>query len=118
MKKRILILFLFPTIFFAQKEKSTTLGKTTLQELQMNLYPKDSSASAVVLYEQVNRYPDLDNNEIPRIDYYYRIKIFDKSAFDLADIEIYLRENEKLLNISAITYYLSENGSMQQKCLY
>lgn len=84
----------------------------------MNLYPKDSSAAAVVLYEQVNRYPDLDNNEIPRIDYYYRIKIFDKSAFDLADIEIYLRENEKLLNISAITYYLSENGSTQQKCLY
>ncbi|RCS26838.1 hypothetical protein DUT90_06845 [Polaribacter sp. WD7] len=92
MKKCLLLILLLPNLFLAQKNKSTTLGKTTLEELKMNFYAKDSSAAAVILYEQVNRYPDENNKEIPKIDYYYRIKIFDKSAFDLADIVNYLTE--------------------------
>ena len=117
MKKCLLLILLLPNLFLAQKNKSTTLGKTTLEELKMNFYAKDSSAAAVILYEQVNRYPDENNKEIPKIDYYYRIKIFDKSAFDLADIEIYLREEEKLNSVSAITYNLTETGSLSKKYL-
>jgi hypothetical protein len=79
MTKRIIIfLFLYLLILpclFAQKEKSTKMGQTTLEELEMTIYAKDSSATAVVLYEHANRYPDKLNNQIPRTDYYYRIKI-------------------------------------------
>ena len=88
MKKIALILLLFANILIAQEKKSSKMGQTTLEELKMTVYDKDSTATAVVLYEHANRYPDINNDEIPRTDYYYRIKILDKAAFDLADISI------------------------------
>lgn len=114
MKKITILLYLITSVIIAQKEKSTNLNRANLSELKMSFYEKDSTAKALVLYEQVNRYPDRDNDEIPRIDYYFRIKIFDKSAFDLADIEIYLRKSEQLSNFSAFTYNLTETGTMNR----
>ena len=78
------------------------MGQTTLEELEMTVYAKDSSASAVVLYEHTNRYPDKLNDETPRTDYYYRIKILNKDSFSLANIEINLYQKQKIKNIRAI----------------
>lgn len=113
MKKRILLLLLVTyNIAIAQKKKSAKMGQTTLEELRMTVYDKDSTAAAVVLYEHANRYPDINNNEIPRTDYYYRIKILDKSSFDLADITIPLYQEQRIADISATTYNLTKNGSL------
>jgi hypothetical protein len=112
MKKITLILLLSSCFLIAQKNKSSKMGQTTLDELKMTIYDKDSTATAVVLYEHANRYPDRSNDEIPRTDYYYRIKILDKSAFNLANISINLYKKQSVKNISARTYNLTENGTM------
>jgi hypothetical protein len=83
----------------------------------MTTYTKDSIAGALVLYEEANRYPDESNQNSPRTDFYFRIKIFDKSAFDLANITVYLRKNERLIHTSAITYNLTETNYINKKYL-
>lgn len=104
-------------IMMGQQEKSAKLGNTTLEELKMTTYTKDSIAGALVLYEEANRYPDESNQNSPRTDFYFRIKIFDKSAFDLANITVYLRKNERLIHTSAITYNLTETDYINKKYL-
>ncbi|MEE9406996.1 MAG: transglutaminase domain-containing protein [Polaribacter sp.] len=117
MKKTTLLLLLFTTILFAQKEKSSKMGQTTLEELKMSVYKKDSTATAVVLYEHANRYPDNRKNQVPRTDYYFRIKIFDKASFNRADITINLFKEQKIIDLRAITYNLNEDGSMDKSTL-
>ncbi|MEO9571643.1 MAG: DUF3858 domain-containing protein [Polaribacter sp.] len=113
MKKIALLLLLFSTSFIiAQKKKSTKMGLTTLDELKMTIYDKDSTATAVVLYEHANRYPDRDNDEIPRTDYYYRIKILNKASFNLANIKINLYKEQRIKDISAKTYNLTDTRTM------
>ncbi|WP_339661423.1 transglutaminase domain-containing protein [uncultured Polaribacter sp.] len=87
------------------------MGQTTLDELKMTVYDNDSSATAVVLYEHANYYPDINNDEIPRTDYYFRIKILDKTAFDLANISINTYKKQRVTDISAITYNITEIGT-------
>lgn len=75
MKKIAILLLLCSYALTAQPNKSSRMGHNTLEELEMPYYDKDSTASAVVLFEHANTYPDNDNNQIPRTDYYFRIKI-------------------------------------------
>jgi hypothetical protein len=117
MKKISLLLLLISSILFAQKEKSSKMGQTTLEELKMTIYDKDSAASAVVLYEHYNRYPALLKKFVPKIDVYRRIKFFDKNSLDKATIKIYLRNNEEISNIEGITYNLSEKGTIKTTIL-
>lgn len=117
MKKIALLVLLLSNVLIAQKKKSSKMGQTTLDELKMTVYDKDSTATAVVLYEHANRYPDKSNDEIPRTDYYYRIKILDKSSFNLANITINLFKKQRVKDISAITYNLKENGTTDTKHL-
>jgi hypothetical protein len=66
MKKTFLFLsvaFCFVTLtIVAQKEKSSEMGQTTLEELQMSFYDKDSTAGAVVLYEHAHIYLDTESD--------------------------------------------------------
>jgi hypothetical protein len=113
MKKTFLflsIVFSFVTLtIVAQKEKSSEMGQTTLEELQMSFYDKDSTAGAVVLYEHANIYLDTENDNNTRTDFYFRIKILDKSAFDLANITLDLYKKKNLKDLEAVTYNLTEN---------
>ena len=119
MKRKVtLTLFLFlPLILLSQANKSTKVGRATLAELNMSFYDKDSIASAVVLYEHKNLYMDASREYKIRTDYYYRIKILDKNAFDLSKITIDLYKEKSALEIKGITYNLSENGSLQKTFL-
>jgi hypothetical protein len=118
MKKIFILIFLFLSVsIFSQKEKSTNLGLTSLDELKMTIYDKDSSAIAVVLHEHANLYLDRDFDHDTRIDYYYRIKILDKAAFNLANVTINLYKKKKAINFRGITYNLSEGGFMQKTSL-
>lgn len=115
MKKRLLLLtLLFITNFLhSQVEKSSKIGQTSLDELKMTIYDKDSTATAVVLYEHANIYLDKKNDYNTRTDFYYRIKILDKAAFDQADIKINTYKKERIVDLKAITYNISEIGTKQ-----
>ena len=52
----ISILCFVSFLAYGQKEKSTALGETTIEELKMQVYEKDATASAVVLYEHGDFY--------------------------------------------------------------
>ena len=114
--KKLLVYFvlLVSTFSYSQKDKSSKIGQTSIKELQMPFYEKDSSATAVILYEHANLYTDPDNDYKTRTDYYFRIKIFHKNAFELATINIPLYQKEKIIDIQAITYSFSENGSIKK----
>ena len=93
------------------------MGQTTLDELNMMVYDKDSTASAVVLYEHANVYLDPNYDHNTRTDYYYRIKIFDKTTFDLANITVNQYKEKKVKDIKAITYNLTESGAVHKSYL-
>ncbi|MAD98418.1 MAG: hypothetical protein CMB99_13925 [Flavobacteriaceae bacterium] len=92
------------------------MGKTTLEELQMRFYEKDSTANAVYLYEHANVYLDSDNKYKTRTDYYFRIKIFKKEAYEYANQVITIAKKEKVTDIEGITYNIV-NGGMQKTSL-
>ncbi len=118
MKLFSLLLFLsISTLTYSQKEKSSKMGQTNLEELKMTIYNKDSTASAVVLYEHANVYLDPNYDHKTRTDYYYRIKIFDKASFDLANITINQYKEKKVKDIKAITYNLTETGTVHKSYL-
>ena len=108
----LLLLLFISSLTYSQKEKSTKMGQTTLEELKMAIYDKDTTASAVVLYEHANVYLDPYNDHKTRTDYYYRIKILDKTTYHLANITLNQYKKKKIIDIKAITYNLSESGSM------
>ncbi|MCB0400024.1 MAG: DUF3857 domain-containing protein [Winogradskyella sp.] len=103
----IVILLLLQTTVFAQKHKSTTIGKINEEELEMQFYDKDTLANALVLYEHANIYIDEENDYKFRTDHYYRIKIFDKEAYSLANINIPFYDKETVKDVKAVTYNLN-----------
>ena len=119
MRKALLLLpfILFTSTLIAQKKKSSKMGQTTLEELKMTVYDKDSTAAAVVLYEHANIYLDPTNDYDTRTDYYYRIKILDKSAFDLSTVTLNLYKNKRILDLEAITYNISGSRMVKNHLL-
>ncbi|WP_298777888.1 hypothetical protein [uncultured Polaribacter sp.] len=117
-RKIVLTIILFcGLLMHSQKEKSTHLGLTTIEELKMNVYEKDTTANAVVLYEHANLYIDKENDYNTRIDYYYRIKILDKTAFNLANIVVNLYKKKRAVDFRGITYNLKEGNFIQKTSL-
>lgn len=104
----------FSLLVVAQKKRSSTLGQTTIKELKMTVYEKDASANAVVLYEHGNLYVNKAKNFNFTTDYYFRVKILKKDAFDRATINIPLYGKEEIHDIKAITINLVEGNSVEK----
>jgi hypothetical protein len=116
-KITFLLILLFVTTFsFSQKSKSAKMGQTTLKELNMIVYDKDSTAVAVVLYEQGNTYMNPAKDYDLSTTYYYRIKILKKEGFKKGIVQIPFYKKESVDNIKAITYNIV-GGSLQKKYL-
>jgi hypothetical protein len=64
-----------------QTNKTSKIRQTPLDELKITVYDKDSTATAVALYEHANLYTDVSYNYDTRTNFYFRIKIRDKAAF-------------------------------------
>ncbi|CAL2104653.1 conserved protein of unknown function [Tenacibaculum sp. 190130A14a] len=109
----ILFLFVF-TNGFSQKRKSSRTGNVAIDELTMKQYSKDTTATAVVLYEHGNYYINENKNYNNTTDYYFKIKILKKEGVAKATIEIPLYEKETIHDIKGITYNLSEGNSIQK----
>ena len=118
MKKIAVLLFILSFTSYGQVSISTKMGQTTLEELQMKIYDKDSSAVAVVLYDQGNLFTYDNSLNGFRTDYYFRIKILKAEGLDKATIRIPFfnnsYKNQEIKNISATTYNI-ENGSITKK---
>ena len=95
------------------------MGQATLNELEMTTYEKDSTANALVLYEQANYYRSKPKNFRFTTEYYKRIKIFNKKGLNKATVTIYTNKDQKELisDIKAITYNLNDNNSRQETYL-
>ena len=92
---------------YSQKSKSTKIGKINILELTMKEYSKDTTASAVVLYEHANYYLDKKRSYNKTTDYYFKIKILKKEGENKATIKIPIYGDEKIHSIKGITYNIS-----------
>ena len=111
--KKLLCAFLLVTSFaIAQKDKSIKIGQTTVEELKMNSYDLDSSAVAVVLYEQTNFYASHPVKPRFTVDNYHRIKILTTDGLEKGTFSFGLYKKDKLLEATGVTYNLGENDSI------
>jgi hypothetical protein len=91
-------------------------------EILMETYSLDTLANAVVLYENANLYLDEEHNFKFRTDYYFRIKLFNENAFDIASINIPHYKEEKIIDVKAASYNLEKDEvvktTLNQKDVY
>jgi len=120
MKKISLILFLFVSVASAQKAPAK-FGDIPMEDMTMKVYPLDSSASAVVLFDYGVSY--LSSTAISTgltVERHVRIKILKKEGLDQADISILLYHEgtsaETVGNLKAVTYNM-ENGKIVETSL-
>ena len=90
-------------------QKGQPFGKITLNEQQFVRFEKDTTASAVVLYERGENYFEVANNRIQLVKkYHVKIKILNEEGFAQADISIpfYHQKDatERVKDIRAITH--------------
>ncbi len=88
-------------------------------DLEINEYTSDSTANALVIFEEGNSY--IDKNSFKLITEIKRkVKIFNKQGFEQADIEIYLykgkKSKERVKNIIGTTYNLVD-GTLKHDVL-
>ena len=71
-----IVLFLIGCNIFCQSGLTLPdMGRTSMDEMKMTLYDKDSTANAVVLFEKGITYHDKNRDFNLTTQYYFRIKI-------------------------------------------
>jgi hypothetical protein len=112
--KKLLFLFvsLLTLCIYAQEERSTTIGRTTLTELQMTSYDKDPAAPAVVLYNELSYYFSNYKKKIFNRDFYKRVKILSKDGLEEGTRSYTLSKDFEIIEITGVTYNLNEQNEM------
>ena len=115
----LLLLFVSSVIILSAQELTTQYGKVTKDEVTMTTYQKDTTASAVTLYKNVDaRY--VYNVDDFGIDYYYETKIkgLKSEGKEYGTVVIPFYDNEKsgakkelVSRIEAYAYNM-ENGKI------
>lgn len=112
----LLGLVVFSNFIFSQKNE---LGEVTKEELQETTYPNDSSAEAVVLFENGKTYFQYDANTgfniITEVE--TKIKIYTKEGLEWANksISYYtLGKDEERVSFSKVVTYNLENGKIEK----
>lgn len=119
MRTVTLLIFIFMFFHASGQFVEPKFGKIEISDLAMTSYEKDTSASALMLFNSGNTYFSLDSDQEFQFNFdkHYQIKIFRKSAFDLADVsfKLYQKGNSKetISNIKAFTYNLV-NGKIEK----
>lgn len=108
MKNFTLILFLGISIQgFSQEEYNSESYRVTLGDIESSTFAKDSTANAIVIYEEGKSYVDKNDYDL-RTEEKHKIKILNRAGFDNATVSIYLYNNkstsEKVEKIIATTY--------------
>lgn len=114
---RLIITLTILLAFFFTNAQNYKFGKVSKEELQEKFYAKDSSASATVLYRNVNiSYSYVQSSGFQIItNVHERIKIYNKDGFNYGTVKqrLYQSNNgdEGIYGLKACTYNL-ENGSI------
>ena len=113
MKKSVLLttlVWLMVTSAFGQNEV-TKFGKVSPEEMKMEIYPKDSSAEAVFLFDEGNvevYFDDASEKWLMKFERHGRIKILTKEGLDQANLEIPLYsegdQSERISQFGAIVF--------------
>lgn len=119
MKKIILLLILLSfTISYSQNEFNSKNSSVSKNDLETNIYTKDSTANALVIYEIGNSYIDKFDFKLKH-KFQQKLKIINRKGFDEATISISLSNNdiseEKILNIVATTFNLIDGEIVSTK---
>jgi hypothetical protein len=118
---RLLLFVTVPIIGIAQKPP-VKFGDVSIDDLKMNRYDKDSSASAVVLADYGESILQYDQNKgfVLHFERITRIKILTKDGLDQGNFSIPLYHDsgndEKISGLKAVTYNL-ENGKIVESKL-
>lgn len=92
-------------------------GKVDMADMEMTVYEKDSSASAVVLADFGKSYFSWDeiNRFQLKFERHVRVKVLNKNGYDQGDVEVYLYHDgsnkEVLVGLKGTVYNL-ENGKI------
>jgi len=119
MRTLFCVLFLSIASLSYGQFKAPRFGKIEPSELAMTKYNKDTAADALILFDDGKSYfvTNGDGNFQIVFERHCRIKIFKKSAFDLANINIKLFKSdtrkEDMQSFKAATFNV-ENGKMVQ----
>lgn len=95
-------------------------GEASIKELSLNNYSKDSTATALVLYEKGQYKLMVEKKSIYFLaTFYYKIKIFKKNSYDEATVSIPLihtdKKSEKVFNIKGLTHNIENNKIVSHK---
>ncbi|CAM1359475.1 conserved exported hypothetical protein [Tenacibaculum litopenaei] len=104
-------------VAYGQRSLSSKLNQVTKKELALQVYPADSTARAVVLYEHGNYYVDEKRKFKKTTDYYHKVKILTKEGADKATVSIQLYGDEKVHGIKGSTYNLTQAGQVRKTVL-
>jgi hypothetical protein len=108
-------LLLIPFLAFSQKKD---FGDITKSDLQMEVYEKDSTADAVVLFDVAEAY--VNENLQVNFKRHVRIKILTDKGLESGDISIEYRDDDPeqdINKIKAVTYNLSDKGKIEKEKL-
>jgi len=118
MRKLLCFFFLFIVAYSYGQFKAPKFGKIDPSELSMTRYEKDTAAGALILFDDGYSYfaTNGDGNFQIIFERHCRIKIFKKTAFQLANIKVRLYQSnadrkEVLSSLKAATFNV-ENGKM------
>lgn len=103
------ITFCIPLFCFSQKRQTSEFGKPSESEFALKFYDKDTTAAAVVLFEQGYYYYEAVGGKIKLVkEVYKKIKVFDSKQIDygVIDIPLFTSEDdiEKVSGIAARTH--------------
>ncbi len=107
---------LLVTIFTYAQKSPIKFGDIPMEDMKMTIYPKDSSAEAVVLVDYGKAYiTEVGESAILTYERHKRIKILKKSGLSWADFAINLyhsgESEERISKLKAATYNF-ENGAI------
>jgi hypothetical protein len=120
--RSILIGLFFSVFALANGQfKEPKFGKIEMTDLAMTVYDKDTTANALLLFDNgVSKF--ILNNEMSFqfiYERHFQVKILKKSAFDLGDMSLSLyvgpRDKEALSGLKAVTYNLVDGKVVKTK---
>ncbi|MBS1491704.1 MAG: DUF3857 domain-containing protein [Bacteroidetes bacterium] len=112
MKRILPLLFIAFSIAASAQKAPAKFGDIPMEDMTMKVYPLDSSANAVVLFDYGVAYLSATVSSVNLFfENHVRIKILKKEGLEKANISVHLYHNnrsdeEKLSNLKAVTYNL------------
>ena len=123
MKSNLLLIwfiqaFLLDSLHVFAQTMDLSMNQVTFQDMTMKLYPKDTSANAVVLNELGQAHISDISSQGLIFERYMKIKILKRGGFDHGTFAIRLQKNdnntsESFASVKASTYNMV-NGSMKE----